>query len=70
MTNTYQPLPEDKRQRIADLAAAKGANRAADLLDISKQTLDRVLGGLALHPWTVQKLTVAIEKRNQEGKQP
>ena len=63
-------LSENQRQRISALTDAKGAVRAAALLDISKQTLDRALGGLTLHPWTVHKVEAAFRERDAEGKQP
>jgi hypothetical protein len=63
-------LAEEARQRLLALMAAHGAARAAHFLGISPQTFDRAIGGLTLHPWTLQRLYRAIDERNAAGRVP
>ena len=68
--DNFRPLSDKHRERIKAIQAAHGLTRAADFLGRSKQTLDRAVGGLPMHPWTLLKIEEAIAERDAAGKTP
>jgi len=63
-------LPDEHRARIIAMRTKHGIYQSAHLLGISRQAIDRAIGGLAIHKGTAAFIAQQIAKRDAEGKQP
>ena len=63
-------LGEEHRARIVAMREKHGIYKAATLLGISRQAIDRSIGGLAIHKGTAALIAQLIAKRDAEGKKP
>jgi hypothetical protein len=55
-----EPLPDDLRQRLADLVSKIGERATLDRLQISRGTLSRALAGLGMQRGTHMLIRAAL----------
>jgi hypothetical protein len=67
----YQPLPENHRNRILAVIAAKGGkSQAARIFKRARQTIKAASAGLPVHPYVAEQIAAVIAARDAEGKNP
>lgn len=63
-------LVDGHRVRILAMREKHGIYQTANLLGISRQAIDRAIGGLAIHKGTAAFISQQIAKRDADGKYP
>jgi hypothetical protein len=70
-TDSRQPVPEEHRQRVAALVAARGLYYVAKrILGLGAGTVTRVLAGMPMQAGTRALIAGKIAERDAAGKNP